>query len=212
MSRARAHRSPARTARTALMALAALTFGLAVAGLPAAALADPTTQCAADSLDTKLALQRLEWARKCGLIANSNGASSWFASTRAFDAASFPAVIVGAKEYREVNPNRSFSGNSNAYDINFSYAFYRYEGPLLYTVTLESSGPTSGYYKWSGATQRSQPLYPSFGSVVTGTGVLLLPLPTVYNDCNLYQWDPIAGTLTRWTSNHYVVAYCPSSP
>lgn len=200
---------PRLSAVAALVSVAAVAVVLA---LPSPALADFTQQsgCATDALDAKKALQRLDWARKCGLLTNSGGTGSWFASTRAFDAAGFPTTVVGAKEYREVNPNRAFSGNSQAYDINYYSAFYRYDGPPLFTVSLESSGATSGYYKWTASTPRAQPYYPSFNSVVNGGGVDLFPIPSVFGDCNLYQWDSVTGTATPWTGNYYVMAYCPS--
>jgi hypothetical protein len=188
----------------------ALALGMVALAAPARADLTQLSGCATDNLDARMALQRLDWARKCGLLTNSSGAGSYFPSTRAFDAAGFPSVIVGAKEYREVSSSRSFSGNSNSYDINFSSAFYRYDGPSLFTVTQETSGPTTGYYKWTGSSPRALPYYPTFDSVVSGGGVALHPLPSVYDDCNLYQWDPVTGALTRWTGNHYVIAYCPS--
>lgn len=182
--------------------------------LPVALLAVPgpvlaSTQgsrCTTDSLDPDLAIQRLEWARKCGLLRNTAGPNSWFATDAAFD-----LMFNPAKEYREIDPNRAFSGNVNNYSVNYSYADSLFAPTPRYSVTQETSGPTSGYWKWSHTAVRSNPYYPTFEtSPVAGMGTPLLPLPTIFNDCNLYVWDQTAGTLTPWTGSFYVVAYCES--
>jgi hypothetical protein len=116
-----------------------------------------------------------------------------------------------AKEYREIDPNHAFSGNVEDYNVNLNYSISRYMLTSRYTVTQETTGLTTGYWKWSHTTQRALPLYPTFEtSPVAGAGIQLIPLPSVFNDCNLYQWDRTAGTLTPWTGNFYVVAYCVS--
>jgi hypothetical protein len=180
---------------------------IALLGVPASALASAQgSRCATDSLDPDLASQRIEWARKCGLLRNTGGPNSWFESEAAFD-----LMLNPAKEYREIDPNRAFSGNADDYNVNLYYSSSLFVPTPKYSVTQETSGPTSAYWKWSHTTQRAHPLYPTFEtSPVAGTGIPLLPLPTIFNDCNLYQWDQTAGTLTPWTGSFYVVAYCES--
>jgi hypothetical protein len=183
-----------------------LLLTLAVVAAPATALAQPILQirCMADSLDSTAVLQRIEWARRCALTTNTAGPNSWFGSSMAVDTSVNPA-----KEYREINPNRSYSGSSNDYNVNYTYAFCRYSSSPFFTVTQETSGPTTGFWKWSTPTQRPRPFYPTFeSSPVAGGGIPLVPLPTLPNDCNLYQRDPATGGFTRWTGNFYVIAYC----
>jgi hypothetical protein len=191
----------------------ATLLALVAAAAPMAALAEPTQEfrCSQDSLDADQARQRLDWARKCGLLRNTAGPASFFASTRAYDASVFPGSLIGAKEYRENTTTRAYSGNSRAYEVNYYSAYNRFDGFTVYTMAQETSGPTTGFYKWTGTTPRLRPFYPAFGSIVDGSGTLLLPLPTVYDDCNLYQWNPTTGTATRWTGDFYVVAYCEAS-
>jgi hypothetical protein len=180
---------------------------VAVLAVPASVLASPQgSRCATDSLDPDLAIQRVEWARKCGLLRNTAGPSSWFESGAALDLASNPA-----KEYREIDPDRAFSGNADDFNVNLYHGSSLFMATPKYSVTQETSGPTSGYWKWSHTVRRAHPLYPTFEtSPVAGAGTPLLPLPTIFNDCNLYQWDQTAGTLTPWTGSFYVVAYCES--
>ena len=90
-------------------------------------------RCSTDSLDPAQALARLQWARKCGLITNSGGTGSSFDSTFAFDQAFNPA-----REYREVNLNRAFTGNTNDFNVNYYYATSRYVATPLYTVSVET--------------------------------------------------------------------------
>ncbi len=189
-----------------LAALVALSLGVAASAASAQSIQE--FRCSADALDASMALQRLEWARKCGLLVNSGGAANYFSSGRAYDAQNFPTVITGAKEYRESNPNRAYSGNTYTFDINYYASYYRYDGAPVFTVAQETAGPTAGFFKWTATTQRTTPLYPSFGTQADGLGAQLVPLPTVYNDCNLYQWNPSTGALTRWTGNFYVTGYC----
>jgi hypothetical protein len=179
---------------------------VAVIAGPATALAQPILQirCMVDSLDPTAALQRTEWARRCALITNTGGPNSGFGSTMAFDSTFNPAM-----EYREINPNRAFSGSNNDYNVNYSYAVCRYRSTAIYTVTQETSGPTLGFWKWSSSTPLPRPMYPTFEtSPVAGGGIQLFPLPTLPNDCNLYQRNPTTGVFSRWTGNFYVIAYC----
>ena len=187
---------------------------IALIAAPATALAEPQQEwrCNTDSLEPAEALQRLEWARKCGLTRNTGGPTSWVFSTRSFDLAGLGTSNPWAKDYRETNTNRAFTGNFNDYNVNYYYANARYEATPAYTVAQETLGPTAGYWKWSHTLQRPRPTYPSFEtSPVAGGGTQLIPLPTLTNDCNLYIWNPTAGTLTRWTGDYYVIAYCESS-
>jgi hypothetical protein len=58
---------------------------VAVIAAPTAALAQSTqtSRCTTDILDPDLAVQRLEWARRCGLTRNTAGPNSWFDSAAA---------------------------------------------------------------------------------------------------------------------------------
>lgn len=168
--------------------------------------AQPTgpMRCASDRLSAPEALQRLEWARQCALLTNTNGPQSYISSTRAFD-----TTFNWAKEYVELNPNRSYTGNANSYNINYYYAYARYETTPVYTVFQEPSGPTAGFYKWSYSMPRARPLYPVFeSSPVAGQGLQLIPLPTLPGaGCSLYLRDA-SGNYARWTGNFYAVVYC----
>jgi hypothetical protein len=182
-----------------------IILNVALITAPSAALADPIQEwrCSTDSLDPTMALQRLEWARKCGLITNTGGPASWFTSTRAFD-----QTFNWAKEYREINTARAYTGNLNDYNVNYYYGFSRYESTPMYTVSQEALGPTAGFWKWSHTTQRARPIYPTFeNSPVIGSGTQLFPHPTLA-DCRLYT--DRNGT-TPYTNDRYVAAYCESS-
>jgi hypothetical protein len=174
---------------------------------PTTAMAEPIQEwrCTTDSLGTTAALQRIEWARKCGLTTNSSGPDSWFLSTKAF-----AQNFEWAKDYRENNTARAFTGNLNAYNVNYYYGYARYESTPQYTVNQETLGATVDYWKWSHTVQRPRPLYPSFENTpVAGSGTQLFPHPTLA-DCNLYT-DKTGSATTRWTSDYYVIAYCESS-
>lgn len=174
---------------------------------PSIALAEPMQEwrCSTDSLDPASALQRIEWARKCGLTTNSAGANNWFSSTKAFD-----QDFRGAKDYQELNTSKAFTGNLNNYNVNYYYGYARYETTPLYTVSLENSGPTINYWKWSHITQRARPLYPSFEDTpVAGSGQQLFPHPTLAN-CTLYK-DRNGIMALPPTTSFFVIAYCESS-
>jgi hypothetical protein len=178
---------------------------------PSAVEADPASEfrCSTDRLDATAALQRLEWARRCALTRNTAGFSSWVQSTKAFDTS-----FNWAKEYVENNTNKAFSGNVNGYNVNYYYAYARYETSPFYTVFQETSGPTVNFWKWSHSTQRARMLYPIFEStVVAGSGTQLFPLPTLPgSDCNLYARDASGFSLWPTSSNFYVSAYCVVDP
>ena len=181
-----------------------LIVTLAFIVAPSVAQAQPTAmlRCTTDQLDATAILQRLEWARKCALTTNTAGPASWINSDMAFDSA-----FNAAKDYVELNTNRAYSASSNSFNVNYSYAFARYQSSSLYNVFQEASGPTAGFFKWSGNAQRPRPFYPIFEtSPFAGGGQQLFPLPTLPNECNLYT--KTGTTFTRWTGNFYVVAYC----
>jgi hypothetical protein len=151
------------------------------------------------------ALQRIEWARKCGLTSNTGGSGSWVNSTKAFD-----QTFNWAKEYVEINTNKAFTGNLNNYNVNYYYGYARYEATPQYTCNQETLGATAGYWKWSHTTQRARPLYPSFENTpVAGSGTQLFPHPTLA-DCRLYT-DTGGLNPVPTTSSYYVIAYCESS-
>jgi hypothetical protein len=178
---------------------------------PSEVAADPATQfrCSTDRLDATAALQRLEWARRCALTRNTAGAGSYISSTRAFD-----TTFNWAKDYVENNPNRAFSGNTNGYNVNYYYAYARYESTPMYTVFRETSGPTINFWKWSHTVQRARVLYPIFESTpVAAAGTQLFPLPTLPgSDCNLYARNASGFSLWPTASSFYVVAYCEVDP
>jgi hypothetical protein len=181
-----------------------VTFALVAA--PATAMAQPVlmARCAADTLDATATLQRLEWARRCALLTNTAGPNSSFPSDMAFD-----TTVNPAKEYREINPNRAYSGSGNDYNVNYSYASCRYSGIPLYTVSQETIGPTAEFWKWSAPNPRARPFYPIFETTPNaGGGTQLFPLPSLPDDCNLYTRNPNTGVFTRWPGNFYVIAYC----
>jgi len=181
-------------------------IALVVAPLTAAAEPAQEWRCTTDSLDPTAALQRIEWARKCGLITNTGGPTSTVASNKSWD-----QTFTWAKEYIEGNTNRAFTGNLNSYNVNYYYAWARYEVSPAYMVTQETSGPTINYWKWGPwgtSTQRPRPLYPSFEDTpVAGGGTQMFPHPTLA-DCRLYS--DRNGT-TPAPGSTYVIAYCESS-
>jgi hypothetical protein len=183
----------------------ALVAGLLAA--PISAVAQPAQQfrCSTDSLDPTQALARLEWSRKCSLTTNTGGTGSWFDSLLAFDQTFNPA-----KDYREINSSRAFTGNTNDYNVNFSYGQSRYTATPLYTVSQETLGATAGFWKWDHTAQRPRPLYATFENTpVIGSGTQLFPHPTLA-DCNLYT-DHSGSAAARWNSSFFVAAYCESS-
>src|SRR5215510_4490927 len=167
------------------MATLKLIFVAALVAALTSVLAQPILQipCPSDRLNIPGAKARVEWARRCGLTLNTGSApntgnpANFFMSTLAADAQTF----LGAKDYRENDPNRAFSGNDNDYNVNFYYSFALFNSSPVYTVFQETSGPTANFWKWSHPTQRSRPLYPTFDSTPTGTGTQLYPHPTLAN-------------------------------
>jgi hypothetical protein len=183
------------------------TFVLKVSliAAPCAALAEPAQEfrCSTDSLTPTKAIQRLEWARKCGLLGNTAGPNTWFPSSASLDLEFQPA-----KEYRELNTNRAFSGSFHDYNINWYYANGRYQDSSVFRVTKETLGATRDYFKWSHTVERVQFLYPSFEDTPTvASGTQLFPHPSLA-DCRLYtDRDGLAPI----TGNFYMIAQCESS-
>ena len=184
-----------------------VVVNLALVAVPVSALAEPAQEwrCSTDSLAPTQALARIEWARKCALTTNTGGPGSWVNSTRAFDTA-----FNWAKEYIEINTSRAFTGNLNAFNVNYYYGYSRYDATPVYTVAQETTGVTAGYWKWSHTSQRLRPLYVTFESTpVPGSGTQLFPHPTLA-DCNLYT-NTSGSAAAKWTGDFFVIAYCESS-
>ncbi len=149
--------------------------------------------CSMDSLTPAQALARLEWARKCALLTNTDGSESFNSS----------------KDYRELNSNRSFLGQAGSYSVNARYATCRYAPTPVYSWFRETSGATIDFWKWSHTVQRTRPLYPIYEtSPVAGSGTQLFPSPTL-GGCNLYTNK--SGTTLYQGSSFYVVGLCESN-
>ncbi|HEU4733789.1 MAG TPA: Hint domain-containing protein [Kofleriaceae bacterium] len=172
------------------------------------------TRCAIDSLSVTQALNRLNWARKCGLLNNTGAVPktgnplNFFQSTKAADEVTF----VGANDYAENTAVQAFSGQVNEFNVNYSYAWSRFGAFFAYHTFQDASGPTLNFWDWSKTTQRAQPLYPSFDSTLSGTGTQLFPPPNadINSPCTLFT---DTGGATQWpTGNSFFVAfYCTSS-
>jgi hypothetical protein len=187
---------------------------------PTVAGAEPQQEwrCNVDSLMPSQAIIRTEWARKCGLLLNTAGAASFVTSTTHLDSNAQPA-FAWAKEYVENNPSRAYSGNSNAYKVNYYYATAMYDASPMVKVDKELTGPTANFWKWNPSpmtTARVRPLYPTFESQVQAGSpgsIPLYPHPTDTTDCRLYtdtNNDARGDTLYTGTT-FYVVANCESS-
>jgi hypothetical protein len=207
--------------RLQLVLKVALVAAPLTSSLTASADAVQQFRCSTDSLDPAQGLARTQWARKCGLTTNSNGSGSSFDSTMAFDQTFNPA-----REYREVNLNRAFTGNTNDFNVNYYYATSRFTAAPLYTVSTETTGPTAGFWTWATTTQRPRPIYPTFENTpVVGSGTQLFPDPALLNEdptkgpvlpwqttsCTLFTKNPTTGAVTPWSGNFYAAAYCESS-
>jgi hypothetical protein len=173
------------------------------------------SRCASDNLSVPQAQQRLEWARKCGLLTNGSattpnvpiGPNNTIISDKAWDQS-----MDWARDYKEANPHKAFSGNANQFNVNYYYAWAKHGVRPGYTVTAETSGATTGYLKWSSLTSRPRPYYPTFESTVqAGTGIQLFPHP-LFSDCRLYTDRngriPWTGNATNPSANFYVSTYC----
>ncbi|WP_164011247.1 Hint domain-containing protein [Pyxidicoccus trucidator] len=190
-----------------LAAVAALSL------LPLSALAEPLQEwrCSTDSLTPAQATARIEWARRCGLTRNVLNPDAWFLSSRAFD-----ETFQFAKDYKEVNTavnplgDKSYSGSSFQWNVNFYHAWGSFDASPLFTVAKETTGATTNYFKWNHTASRVRPLYPTFENTsAVGTGAQLFPHPTSTTECRLFN-NP-NGTGTPVTGSFFVVAYCESS-
>ena len=136
------------------------------------------TRCAIDSLSVQQAIDRLAWARKCGLTRNTGAVpltgnpANFFQSTKAADDVTF----VGANEYRENTTAQAFTNNVNNFEVNYSFAWSLFGTFFSYHVFQDASGPTLNFFDWSKpGQQRAQPLYPSFDNTPSGGGTQLPP-------------------------------------
>jgi hypothetical protein len=165
-------------------------------------------RCAVDSLDTTQAAQRIEWARKCGLIKNVGS------PTYGFDTG-IPAGNGGSLwEYMEADPNRNpqgngaFSGPSFSFEVNYAYI-----NSLFLSGATNTSTDAWGYQKWERPSNRrkARPIYPTFGTTANigdATNRQLFPL-TSLADCNLYTTP--TGGVAAVTNTYYVNGYCEAS-
>ncbi|HEX8115242.1 MAG TPA: Hint domain-containing protein [Kofleriaceae bacterium] len=197
-----------------------LIFAIGLAAAPTTAWAQVQARCGSDSLDPTQAAARLEWARKCGLLTNTNGPGDWQPSQTSIDT-SFNAP----QEYIEHDTTRAFSGNADAYTVNYQFARNLYPISPFYNATLEASGPTSGYWKWQAFARvnnvpvaqspRPRPLYPTFGPL-NDTVTPWFPHPSLLSSPS--SWPSIGCELytdgtgkTRAVGAFWVVSYCESS-
>lgn len=165
-----------------------------------------------DNIDIPTGLNRIEWARKCGLTLNTGAApktgnpANFFQSTKAADAATF----LGANEYLENTTQQAFSNSVNSFNVNYTKVWSKWGSLFAYTVFQDTSGPTLNFFNWTTAAPvRPQPFYPSFDSTVSGTGVPLFPPPNanINSPCTLFTDN---GGVTPWpAANPFFVAfYC----
>jgi len=189
--------------------------------LAAALVAAPTTAFAqisvvrcqtVDNIDIPTALNRIEWARKCGLTRNTGATpgtgnpANFFLSSSTGDAATFQ----GAKEYLENTTLKAFSNNVNSFNVNLTRIWARWGPQFVVTVSQDPSGPTLNFFNWTpNATPRPQPLYASFDSTVSGTGTALFPPPNANINSPCTMFTDKAGT-TPWpaANNFFVAFYC----
>lgn len=193
----------------------------ALVAAPTSALADITeTRCSVDSLSVQQAVNRLAWARKCGLLNNTGAAAhtgnpaNFFMSQKAAD----DVNLVGANDYKENITTAAYSGQVMDYNVNYSMAWSLFGPFFAYHTFTDATGTTLNFWDWSKpGQQRSQPLYPSFDSTVSGTGTQLFPtgqLPnttdtlTVNSPCTLTD-----STGAVWPANtaFFAAFYCTSS-
>jgi hypothetical protein len=189
----------------------------AVIAAPTSVFADITeTRCAADSLSIPQAINRLAWARKCGLL-NNTGATihtgnpaAFFQSQKAAD----DMTLVGANDYKENTTTAAFSGQVMDYNVNYSMAWSLFGPFFAYHTFTDATGLTLNFWDWSKAgQQRGQPLYPSFDSTVSGMGTQLFPPGTaatldVNSPCTLQD---VNGVTWPATAAFFTAFYCTSS-
>jgi hypothetical protein len=170
-------------------------------------------RCAVDSLSVQQAVNRLAWARKCGLtlntgaVAKTGNPANFFQSPKAADDVTF----VGANDYRESATTQAFSGQVNDFNVNYSFSWSLFGAFFAYHTFQDATGPTLNFWDWSKpGQQRAQPLYPSFDSTISGTGVQLFPPANadVNSACTLMD---SAGTVWPAANPFFVAFYCTSS-
>lgn len=196
---------------------AKLICAAALVAVPTSVLADTIQEvrCAVDSLSVTQAINRLAWARKCGLTLNTGAVpktgnpANFFQSVKAADDMTF----VGANDYRENTTVQAFSGQVMDFNVNYSYAWSQYGAFFAYHTFVDASGPTLNFWDWSKpGQQRAQPLYPSFDSTFAGNGTQLFPPPNanINSPCTLFTDQ--AGTVAWPAANSFFSAfYCTSS-
>jgi hypothetical protein len=192
-----------------------LVFVAALAAAPTSVFAQSVqvVRCqTVDSIDIPTGLNRIEWARKCGLTLNTGSIpktgnpANFFQSTKAADAATF----LGANEYLENTTSQAFSNNVNSFNVNYTRAWSKFGSFFAYTVFQDTSGPTLNFFNWTTAQPpRSQPFYPSFDSTVSGTGTALFPPPNanINSPCTLFT-DPNGVTPWPAANPSFVAFYC----
>lgn len=165
-----------------------------------------------DNIDIPTALNRIEWARKCGLTLNTGSVpktgnpANFFLSTTTGDAATFQ----GAKEYLENTTAQAFSNNVNSFNVNLTRLWERWGPQFVVAVSQDASGPTLNFFNWTpNAPQRPQPLYPSFDTTFNGTGTALFPPPNanINSPCTLFT-DKAGTTPLAPAANFFVAFYC----
>ena len=173
------------------------------------------TRCAIDSLSVQQAIDRLAWARKCGLTRNTGAVpltgnpANFFQSTKAADDVTF----VGANEYRENTTAQAFTNNVNNFEVNYSFAWSLFGTFFSYHVFQDASGPTLNFFDWSKpGQQRAQPLYPSFDNTPSGGGTQLFPPlnANINSPCILFSDQ---NRTVQWpaANSFFVAFYCTSS-
>ncbi|ADO74438.1 Hint domain-containing protein [Stigmatella aurantiaca] len=159
-------------------------------------------RCTEDSLDPAQAIQRNEWARKCGLTYNSGGTGAYFNT-------GMPAANGGyLYDYSETTSgpaSRMYSGDFQTNEINSTYL-----NTIYLSSPITSSVDAQGFYKWTGTAARVRPLplYPTFSdNRDINAGTPLRPHPSLA-DCNLYRTT--GGTAPAFYVNGYCRASCYS--
>ncbi|HET9624875.1 MAG TPA: Hint domain-containing protein [Kofleriaceae bacterium] len=186
----------------------------ALAAAPTSALAQSVqvVRCqTVDNIDIPTGLNRIEWARKCGLTQNTGALphtgnpANFFQSTKAANA----STLQGANDYLENTTAAGYSNSVNDFNVNYTRAWSKFGSFFAYTVFQDTSGPTLNYYNWTTTLgTRAQPYYPSFDTTVSGTGTALFPPPNanINSPCTLFT-DP--NGVTPYTgANYFVAFYC----
>lgn len=172
-------------------------------------------RCSIDSLTIQQAIDRANWARKCGLTLNTGAVpktgnpENFIQSVKAADDVTF----VGANEYVENTTVQAFSGQVNDFNVNFSFAWAVLGSFFTYHTFRDAGGPTLNFWDWSKpGQQRARPLYPSFDSTVSGTGTQLFPPPNanINSPCTLFT-DQGGVTAFPPANAFFVAFYCTSS-